>query len=77
MCQVAAVIGPALGLPGAVAGLGVLVMGLIIFGPIAEWLGGPGTLFNPSHNLAFAAIGQGMRRTHLIRMVTPSSEPCI
>ena len=51
------------------ASLGILVTGLIVFGPVAEWLGGPGTLFNPSHNLAFAAVGQGKRRTHAVRMV--------
>ncbi|KAL3130429.1 hypothetical protein ABBQ38_008252 [Trebouxia sp. C0009 RCD-2024] len=35
----------------------------------ADWLGGPGTLFNPSHNLAFAALGDGKKRVHLMRMV--------
>ena len=67
--QVAEIIGPALGMPALAAGLSVLVGGLIIFGPVADWLGGPGALFNPSHNLAFAALGQGKKRTHLMRMV--------
>ena len=67
--QVADIIGPALGLPGLVAGLSVLVAGLIVFGPVADWIGGPGALFNPSHNVAFAALGQGKMRTHLVRMV--------
>ena len=62
---------PALGIPGMVAGLSVLVTGLIIFGPVADWLGGPGTLFNPSHNMAFAALGDGKKRVHLMRMVHP------
>ena len=62
---------PALGIPGMAAGLSVLVTGLIIFGPVADWLGGPGTLFNPSHNLAFAALGDGKKRVHLMRMVHP------
>jgi hypothetical protein len=67
--QVAEIIGPALGMPALAAGLSVLVGGLIVFGPVADWLGGPGALFNPSHNLAFAALGQGKKRTHLMRMV--------
>jgi len=67
--QVAEIIGPALGMPALVAGLSVLVGGLIVFGPVADWLGGPGALFNPSHNLAFAALGQGKKRIHLMRMV--------
>ncbi len=67
--QVAEIIGPALGMPALAAGLSVLVGGLIVFGPVADWLGGPGSLFNPSHNLAFAALGQGKKRTHLMRMV--------
>ena len=58
-----------MGLPAFAASLSILVAGLIVFGPVAEWLGGPGTLFNPSHNLAFAAVGQGKRRTHAVRMV--------
>lgn len=62
---------PALGIPEMVAGLSVLVTGLIIFGPVADWIGGPGTLFNPSHNLAFAALGDGKKRVHLMRMVHP------
>lgn len=67
--EVAEIIGPALGMPALAAGLSVLVGGLIVFGPVADWLGGPGALFNPSHNLAFAALGQGKKRTHLMRMV--------
>lgn len=70
--QVAEVLAPALGIPGMAAGLSVLVAGLIVFGPVADWLGGPGTLFNPSHNLAFAALGNGKKRVHLMRMVTLS-----
>ena len=67
--QVADIIAAPLGLPGMVAGLSVLVAGLIIFGPVADWLGGPGALFNPSHNLAFAVLGDGKKRVHLMRMV--------
>lgn len=63
-------VAPALGIPGLAAGLSVLVTGLIVFGPVADWLGGPGTLLNPSHNLAFAALGDGKKRVHLMRMVT-------
>lgn len=67
--QVAQMLAPALGISGLAAGLSVLVAGLIVFGPTADWLGGPGTLFNPSHNLAFAALGDGKKRVHLMRMV--------
>lgn len=67
--QVAQMLAPALGISGLAAGLSVLVAGLIVFGPVADWLGGPGTLFNPSHNLAFAALGDGKKRVHLMRMV--------
>lgn len=68
--QVAEMIAPALGIPGLAAGLSVLVAGLIVFGPVADWVGGPGALFNPSHNLAFAALGDGKKRVHLMRMVS-------
>lgn len=67
--EVAEILAPALGIPDTVAGLSVLITGLIVFGPIADWLGGPGALINPSHNLAFAALGQGKKRVHLLRMV--------
>lgn len=75
--QVAERIAPALGITGLFAGLSVLVTGLIVFGPVAEWLGGPGALFNPSHNLAFAALGDGRKRVHLMRMVCCCKLMCI
>lgn len=51
------------------AGLGVLILGLIIFLPVCDWIGGKGALFNPAHNAAFAAMRQGSTQSHVIRIV--------
>lgn len=52
------------------AGLSVLILGLITFLPVCDFIGGKGALFNPAHNVAFAAMSQGSLWSHLLRIVS-------
>lgn len=61
---------PVVGMAPMTAGLTVLVLGLITFLPVCDHIGGPGANFNPAHNIAFAAMGQGTVVSHVIRVVS-------
>ena len=69
LLQVGNMVAPALGLPPMAAGLLVLILGLITFLPVCDRIGGKGALFNPAHNIAFAAMRQGSVASHIVRMV--------
>ncbi|KAK9810267.1 hypothetical protein WJX72_007660 [[Myrmecia] bisecta] len=68
--EVAAILAPYMPyLPELAVGIAVLIAGLALFDPVSSWVGGHGALYNPVHNVAFAAAGRGPLSKHISRMV--------
>ena len=71
MCFLQAALGlEKVGLPPTAAGLGVLVIALVVLDTFNQSVLGEGTLNNPVNSIGFAAAGQGPFVSHLCRIVS-------